>query len=59
MTDVTYEIDKEKYDKAIEEGAYSIINPDIIMGYGVYCAEVTATEDGKYYLHYERGSSCD
>lgn len=55
---VSFEITKEDYDKALAEGAYSIINPAIVMGYGVYGAKVKEIE-GKYYLSYSRGSSCD
>jgi hypothetical protein len=58
MTTVTYEIPKEDYDKAQKEGAYSLIGDAIKMGYGVYGARVYGA-DGKYYLTYERGSSCD
>lgn len=55
---VNYEISKEDYDKALENGVYSIISDSIKMGYGVYGARVYGA-DGKYYLTYERGSSCD
>ncbi len=55
---VTYEISKEEYDKAIKEGPDSIISDSVHMGYGVYSSSVTES-DGKYYLTYERGSSCD
>ena len=58
MVDVNYEISKEEYKKAQEEGAYSLIHESIVMGYGAYGAHVYE-EDGKYYLSYTRGSSCD
>ena len=55
---VCYEIPKEDYDKAVKEGAYSIIDYAIQMGYGAYGAKVEEI-DGKYYLSYSRGRSCD
>ena len=58
MVDVSFEIPKDDYDKALKEGAESIINPGIVMGYGVTHAKVTEVE-GKYYLSYSRGESCD
>ena len=58
LVKVCYPIEKEDYDKAIRDGADSLISQDIHMGYGVYGASVTEV-DGKYYLSYTRGSSCD
>ena len=58
MVDVTYEISKEQYEKAMEEDAYALINDSIIMGYGAYGA-VAFEKEGKYYLYYRRGDSCD
>lgn len=58
MMQVMYEIPKEEYEKALKEGPYSIINDGIKMGYGVYGAKVTEV-NGKYYLAYDRGDSCD
>lgn len=58
MVSVSYEITEEEYNKALEEGPRSLISESIIMGYGVYGASVSE-HDGKYYLSYERGSSCD
>lgn len=58
MQQVKYEISKENYEKAQKEGAYVLIPESIRMGYGAYCAEVKE-EDGKYYLSYECGDSCD
>ncbi len=55
---LSYRISKEEYDKALKEGAYSIIDDAIKMGYGVYGAEVTEV-NGEYYLSYDRGGSCD
>ena len=53
-----YSIPKEEYEKALREGADSIIGDAIHMGYGVYGAKVFET-DGKYWLTYDRGDSCD
>lgn len=58
MVDVCYEIPKEDYDKAKNEGADSIIGNAVKYGYGVYDAKVSEV-DGKYYLSYSRGDSCD
>ena len=58
MTRVSYEITKEDFEKAKEQGARSLIGESIICGYGVYGAEVKEI-DGKYYLSYERGDRCD
>jgi predicted GH43/DUF377 family glycosyl hydrolase len=56
--DRCFEISQEDYEKALKEGAESIINPGIVMGYGVYNARVKEI-DGKYYLSYTRGGGCD
>ena len=58
MVSEFYEISKEDYDKAMENGAESIISDAIKWGYGVSRAKVTEIE-GKYYLSYNRGNSCD
>ena len=58
MVEVLYEISKEEYEKAKEKSAYAIISDSIKMGYGAYCAAVFE-RDGKYYLRYDKGSSCD
>ena len=58
MVDVTYKITKEDYEKALAEGADSIISNSIHMGYGVYSSKVYEV-DGDYYLSYRRGDSCD
>lgn len=57
MIHVCYEISKEEYEKA-KDDPKSIISDDIKMGYGCYMAKVTEV-DGKYYLSYDRGESCD
>jgi hypothetical protein len=58
MVAVNEEITKEEYEKAKEKGAYSLFGDALLIGYGVYGAEVYE-KDGKYYLSYSRGSSCD
>lgn len=58
MVRVTYEISKDDYDKAIKEGADEIIGEHIHMSYGVYSSVVYESE-GKYYLSYDRGDSCE
>ena len=59
MVPVTYQITKEDYEKAQENGARSLItDPALINGYGVYGPRVWE-KDGKYYLSFERGSHCD
>ena len=59
MVDVTYQISKEEYEQAKEKGAMSLItDPALISGYGVYGARVSEA-DGKYYLSFSRGNSCD
>ena len=59
MVRMSYEISKEDYEKAKKDGAISLIkDPALINGYGVYGAEVSEIE-GKYYLHFDRGDSCD
>lgn len=58
MITVKEEITKEEYEKAKEKGVYSLFGEYMLMGYGVYDAE-TYERDGKYYLSYSRGNSCD
>lgn len=58
MIDVTYEIDKDLYEQAQKDGAYTLISNSIKMGYGCYGARVSE-KDGHYYLSYSRGESCD
>lgn len=57
MIHVCYEISKEEYEKA-KENPYKIVGEAIVMGYGCCNAEVNEI-DGKYYLSYDRGESCD
>ena len=65
MTEVRREITKEEYDKytnmskaeARKEIEKTIDNATLI-GYGIYCLRFYKNDD-KYYLIYDRGSSCD
>ncbi len=56
MSRFAYRINKEEYDQALKNGAESIINDSIRMGYGVYNAHVQEI-DGDYWLLYDRGDS--
>lgn len=58
MVEVKSEITKEEYEKAKENGAGTLIDEYWYMSYGVYGASVSE-EDGKYYLTWKRGNSCD
>lgn len=58
MIDVAYVISKEDYEKALKEGADSLISDAIKWGYGVYLAKVVEI-DGQYWLRYSRGETCD
>ena len=59
------EISKEIYDKAIKNNGYitdedewKVFTESQIMGYGIYGTHVYE-EDGKYYVHYSMGDTCD
>ena len=65
MKEYEKEISKEIYDKAaanngiVPESAYSdIFSVSELIGYGVYLVR-PFEKDGKYYLIYLRGNSCD
>lgn len=58
MRKITNIISQEEYEKAMKDGAKSIIGDSIKQGYGVYNAKVFKTEDA-YLLTYERGDTCD
>lgn len=55
---IKFEITKEQYERAKSGNYDGMISDSEFMGYGVYCIRATE-EDGKYYLSYDRGSSCD
>ena len=57
MVHIEYEISKEDYEKA-KDNPLAIISETVIMGYGCYCPKVYE-DNGKYYLSYDRGDSCD
>ena len=60
MVSIKEEITKEEYEKALKEGASSLIDDYWFMSYGVYGSQVYQSEtDGKYYLYWQRGDSCD
>lgn len=61
MVEVSREITKEQYNEYKDrprELGNELISPDIFMGYGVNCIRLVE-KDGKYYLRYDRGSTCD
>lgn len=51
MTILVREITQQEFDKANDKGIFSIINEDILLGYGVNKPEVYK-ENEKYYLKY-------
>lgn len=64
LVEIKREITKEKYEKIMEKNGFVSSNDSEIFadweiwGYGVYSPKVIE-EDGKYYVKFERGSSCD
>ena len=62
-----FEIDKEVYDRAQENGGYiaqedteKLFSVSIRCGYGLYGAKAYQDKDtGKYMCSWMRGSSCD
>ena len=59
------EITKEQYERAMQHSGYiakedesAIFTTAEIWGYGVYSLKAKE-ENGKFYVHYELGSSCD
>lgn len=51
MTTLVREITQQEFDKANDKGIFSILNEDILFGYGVNKPEVYK-ENEKYYLKY-------
>ena len=51
MTTLVREITQQDFDKANDKGVFSIINEDILSGYGVNKPEVYQ-ENEKYYLKF-------
>lgn len=58
-------ITKEQFKRAMENGGYiddqdmtSIFNEAERLGYGIY-SPIVREENGKYYVDYYRGETCD
>lgn len=65
MKDIEREISKELYDESIANGGYiprdkrrEFFGMSILMGYGLY-DEHFIEKNGKYYIRYSIGDSCD
>lgn len=63
MREITREITKEKYDYYDSQPNVSVaikseMSDDIIYGYGYYGGSVYES-DGKYYMKYSIGNSCE
>lgn len=65
MVECKKEISKEVYDRAMENNKripddleMEVFGMAVICGYGLY-SNYVYKEDGKYYVKYNRGSSCD
>lgn len=58
-------ITKEMYDRSKDRGVLSredigqIFTQAEVWGYGIYFTQVYAGDDGKYYVRYEMGDTCD
>ncbi|MBR2247977.1 MAG: hypothetical protein IJ880_13305 [Bacilli bacterium] len=61
MVEINMEITKEQYeeykDKPSKLGS-QLISMEEFMGYGVYTQRLVE-DGGKYFLRYDRGTSCD
>ena len=61
MVEINMEITKEQYDEYKDKPSKlgsQLISMEEFMGYGVY--GICIIEDGgKYFLRYDRGTSCD
>ena len=59
MVPIKREITKEQAEKVIHENDWSnIFSQSEVCGYGVY-GERVRKEDGKYFVEFYRGESCD
>ena len=59
MVPIKREITKEQAEKALHENDWSnIFSQSEVCGYGVY-GERVREEDGKYFVEFYRGESCD
>lgn len=67
MPYIKREIAKEVYDRAMDHNGVISDKDDInavfsiseLCGYGVYNDQVSQGEDGKYYVNFYRGETCD
>lgn len=67
MPYIKREITKEVYDRAMDHNGVISDKDDInavfsiseLCGYGVYNDRVSQGEDGKYYVDFYRGDTCD
>ena len=67
MPYIKREITKEVYDRAMDHNGVISDKDDInavfsiseLCGYGVYNDRVSQGEDGKYYVNFYRGDTCD
>ena len=67
MPYIKREITKEVYDRAMDHNGVISDKDDInavfsiseLCGYGVYNDRVSQGEDGKYYVNFYRGETCD
>lgn len=60
---LTWEIPKEIYDRSVngciaKEDKMKVYGMDILHGYGLY-GEKVFEHDGKYYVTFVKGDSCD
>ena len=59
MKNIKREITKEQFDRAVNDNdTTGIFSVQELMGYGVY-GKHFLEEDGKYYVSYQLGDSCD
>ena len=58
MKHITKEITEEEYKQAQENGSDSLVPEYVVCGYGLYGSNVYE-QDGKYFLKWEQGDSCD
>lgn len=61
MVEINMEITKEQYDEYKDKPSKlgsQLISMEEFIGWGVYCQRLVE-DNGRYYLRYDRGSSCD
>lgn len=60
MKRIVREITKEQYNRAVNKlDTSDLFSPQEVMGYGIYNMEFIADSEGKYYVRYNLGDSCD